>query len=57
MGFVIVRQGMTEAKQNRPILKFFGNWPLASAAEVFGEIIGLIIYLKVSLELCLFPYF
>ena len=27
---------MTEAEHNRPIPKFFGNRPSASAAEVFG---------------------
>ena len=37
-------QGMTEAEHNRPILKSFGNWPSVSAAKVFGETIGLIIY-------------
>ena len=50
-------QGMTKAEHNRPIPKFFGNRPSASAAEVFGETIGLIIYLKISLELCLFSLF
>ena len=29
------RQGMTEAEQKRPIPKFFGNRPSASATEVF----------------------
>jgi hypothetical protein len=48
---------MTKAEHNRPIPKFFGNRPSASAAEVFGETIGLIIYLKISLELCLFSLF
>ena len=37
---------MTEAEYNRPILKFLGNWTLASAAEVFGETIGLVIYIQ-----------
>jgi hypothetical protein len=47
---------MTEAEHNWLIPKFFGNWPSASAAEVFGETIGLVIYLKISLELCLSSY-
>ena len=47
---------MTEAEHNWAIPKFFGNRPLASAAEVFGETIGLVKYLKISLELCLSPY-
>ena len=46
---------MTEAEHNRPIPKFFGNRPSASAAEVFGETIGLVIYSKIFLELCLSP--
>ena len=49
-------QAMTEAEHNRPIPKFFGNRPSASAAEVFGETIGLVIYSKIFLELCLSPY-
>ena len=49
-------QRMTEAEHNWPIPKFFGNQPSASAAEVFGETIGLVKYLKISLELCLSPY-
>ena len=49
-------QRMTEAEHIRPIPKFFGNWPSASAAEAFGETIGLVIYLKIFLELCLCPY-
>ena len=36
-------QTMTEAKHNRPIPKLFDNRPSASAAEVFCEIIGLVI--------------
>ena len=47
---------MTEAENNLPILKFFGNWPSASAAKVFGETIGLVIYSKIFLELRLSPY-
>ena len=39
-------QTMTEAEHNRPIPKLFGNRPLASAAEVFGETIGLFIYIQ-----------
>ena len=35
---------MTEAEHNRPIPKLFDNWPSASAAEVFCETIGLVIY-------------
>ncbi len=35
---------MTEAEHNRPNPKFFDNRPSASAAEVFGEIIGLVIF-------------
>ena len=41
---VLNDQTMTEAEHNRPIPKFFGNRPSASAAEVFGETIGLVIY-------------
>ena len=47
---------MTEAEHNRPIPKYFGNQPSASATEVFGETIGLVIYSKIFLELCLSPY-
>ena len=47
---------MTEAEHDPPIMKFFGNRPLDLAAEVFGKTIGLVIYLKISLELCLSPY-
>ena len=43
-------QRMTEAEHNWLIPKFFGNRPSASATEVFGKIIGLVIYLKT-------PYF
>ena len=51
-------QAMTEAQHNWPIPKFFGNQPLASAIEVFGETIGhMVIYLKISLALFLSPYF
>ena len=39
-------QRLTEAKHNRPIPKFIDNRPLASASEVFGETISLIIYFK-----------
>jgi hypothetical protein len=35
---------MTEAEHNRPIPKLFDNRPLALAAEVFCETIGLVIY-------------
>ena len=49
-------QGMTEAEHNRPILKFFGNWPSASGTEIFSGTMGLVIHLKISLELCLSPY-
>ena len=54
--YVLPNQTMTEAEHNRPIPKFFGNRPSASAAEVFGETIGLVIYSKIFLELCLSPY-
>ena len=37
-------QTMTEAEYNRPNPKFFDNRPSASAAEVFVEIIGLVIF-------------
>ena len=47
---------MTEAEHNWPIPKFFGNRPSASAAEVFGERIGLFIYSKIFVKLCLSPY-
>ena len=47
---------MTEAEHNRPIPKFFGNQPSASASEVIDETIGLVIYSKISLELCRSPY-
>ena len=40
-GCWVEAQRMTEAEHNRPIPKFFGNQPLASAAEVFCETIGL----------------
>ena len=49
-------QRMTEAEHNRPIPKFFGNRPSALATEVFGETIGLFIYSKIFLELCLSRY-
>ena len=39
-------QTMTEAKHNRPIPKLFDNRPSASAAEVFCETIGLVIYIQ-----------
>ena len=35
-------QRLTKAEHNRPVLKLFGNRPSASAAKVFGEIIGLV---------------
>ena len=35
---------MCITEYNRPNTKFFDNWPSASAAEVFGEIIGLVIF-------------
>ena len=38
-------QRMTEAQHNRPTLEFFGNRSSASAAEVFGETISLVIYI------------
>ena len=34
------KQTMTETEHNRPIPKFFSNRPSASAAEVFGLLIG-----------------
>ena len=49
-------QRMTKAEHKRPIPKFFGNRPSASAAEVFGETIGLVIYSKIFLALHLSPY-
>ena len=54
---LLQRQTMTEAEHNRPIPQFFGNRPSTSAAEVFGETIGLVINLKISLALRLSPYF
>ena len=51
----ILKQRMTEAEHIRPNLKFFGNQPSASATEVFCETIGLVIYSKIFLELCLSP--
>ena len=41
----ILKQRMTEAEHIRPNLKFFGNQPSASATEVFGKTIGLVIYI------------
>ena len=38
-------QTITKAEHNRPIPKFFGNRPLASATQVFGETVGLVIYI------------
>ena len=35
---------MTEAEHNRPVPKFFGDRPWASAADVLSETIGLVIY-------------
>ena len=42
----IQMQTMTEAEHNRPIPKLFDNRPSASAAEVFCETIGLVIYIQ-----------
>ena len=47
-------QTMTEAGHNRPISKLFDNRPLASAAEVFCETIGLVIYIKNILRIVYF---
>ena len=43
---ICTRQTMTEAEYNRPNPKFFDNRPSASATEVFGETIGLVIFQK-----------
>ena len=45
---VCLQQTMTEAEHNLPNPKFFDNWPSASAAELFGEMIRPIISLKNS---------
>ena len=37
---------MTEAEHNRPIPKLFDNRPSSSAAKVFCETIGLVIYIQ-----------
>ena len=39
-------QTMTKAEHNQPIPKLFDNQPLALAAEVFFETIGLVIYIQ-----------
>ena len=40
------KTSVAEAEYNRPNPKFFDNRPSASATEVFGETIGLVIFQK-----------
>ena len=47
-------QTMTEAKHNWRIPKLFGNRLSASATEVFCETIGLVIYIQIYPQNCVF---
>ena len=50
-GIYVWIQTMTEAEHNRPIPKLFYNWPSASAAEVFVEIIRPIMAPNISTKI------